>query len=131
MFYCIFSVIVDELARWKANLIHRNDEYEHNLRLLFHEQSVMWSALEETFTTLANLRSAFDPLSPSTAPRDVASITGLTDLTLKVALELKTRLMGETKLKEFKKGKSVSKTHARTSLPKQIDTPAEEALKQV
>jgi hypothetical protein len=39
----IYSVVVDELARWKGVLIQQHDDTEHYIRLLFHERNVLWN----------------------------------------------------------------------------------------
>ncbi len=58
------SVIVDELARWKASLLHRTEATEHNFRLVLHEHAVLWDSLIRLYQLLAKLRNAFDPLAP-------------------------------------------------------------------
>ena len=57
-----FSVIVDELARWKVNLLQRQDDVDHHVRLLLHERAILWDTLNSTADTLANIKAAFDPL---------------------------------------------------------------------
>ena len=54
---------------------------------------------------------------------EAASILGLADLSLATVQDLKNRLLGTTQLKTYE-SKPVQ-------LPKQLDTPAEEALKNV
>jgi hypothetical protein len=61
----IFSLIVDELARWKSLLIQHQDDADHYIRLLFHERNVLWNSLVDTQTVLGELRTAFDPLGIS------------------------------------------------------------------
>ncbi len=57
-------MIVDELARWKANLLHHSEATDHQVRLLLHEHSVLWTTLVDTYKLVARLRNAFDPLAP-------------------------------------------------------------------
>jgi len=39
--YPIISVLVDELARWKASLMHRAEETDHRVRLALNEHSLL------------------------------------------------------------------------------------------
>ena len=55
-------MIVDELARWKASLLHTTECYEHHVRLALHEHSDLWSSLIEIYTIMSRLQLAFDPL---------------------------------------------------------------------
>lgn len=123
------SVIVDELARWKASLMHHTEEYEHNVRLLQHEHAVLWSSLMETYKILARLKVAFDPLasSPPGAKAEAASLLGLADHTAHVAKDLSDRLLGETKLKTSEE----QPRRDSVIIPRQLDTPAEEGLREV
>ena len=53
---------MDELARWKGILMHRNDDSDHYIRLMLHERSVLWNSLSQTQEMLVKLKHAFDPL---------------------------------------------------------------------
>lgn len=117
------SVIVDELARWKAGLIQHNEEFSHNARLALHEHHVLWDTQMKTYLTLNKLKSAFDPLSKDPGPAEKASLLGLADHTQKLASELKDRLIKEGGIKEDLSERSL------TLLP--MDTPAEEGLKEI
>lgn len=57
-----FSVIVDELARWKGILMQRSDDCDHYIRLMLHERNVLWSTMSQTLDVVHRLKSAFDPL---------------------------------------------------------------------
>ncbi len=57
------SVIVDELARSKASLLHRAELTDHHVRLVLHEHTVLWQTMTDTYKMLARLRNAFDPLA--------------------------------------------------------------------
>ncbi len=119
----LFSVIVDELARWKANLLHRSEEYDHHIRLLLHEHSVLWTSLANSFVVLSRLQAAFDPLSSSSSPSssEAASLLGMAEHTLALVKTLKDRLVGEKQIK----------TKDNVLVPEKIDTPSEENLKAV
>ena len=56
------SVIVDELARWKVNLLQRQEDVDRHVRLLLHERAILWDTLNSSADTLANIKAAFDPL---------------------------------------------------------------------
>jgi len=132
------SVIVDELARWKACLLQRSDDFDHHVRLLLHERSVLWNSLDQNLDALAQLKSAFDPLSSlvaSDGEKDkVYSVLGLADKSLETATQLKERLLGTS-------GSSADQPHkaAKLRLPRQsqksdreqIGTPAEDGLKEL
>lgn len=72
-------MIVDELARWKASLLHTNEAYEHHVRLALHEHADLWKSLMDTFSILSRLQVAFDPLQKS--DHDVEATTLLGDFT--------------------------------------------------
>jgi len=119
------SVIVDELARWKGTLMQRNDDCDHYIRLMLHEHSVLWNSLSQTQEMLLKLKHAFDPLNSmeNTISKEIeaASILGISDLSLATVQDLRDRLLGTTQLKTY---------HSKeVSLPKQLDTPAEEGMK--
>ena len=42
-------------------LQHRGEQYEHQVRLLQHEHSVLWKTLADTNAVLTRLKAAFDP----------------------------------------------------------------------
>eukprot|EP00095_Tigriopus_kingsejongensis_P005349 maker-scaffold34_size539781-snap-gene-0.16 protein:Tk05349 transcript:maker-scaffold34_size539781-snap-gene-0.16-mRNA-1 annotation:"Golgin-45" len=115
------SVIVDELARWKAGLMHHSEDFDHSARLLLHENAVLWDSLMRAFSILFNLKTAFDPLGKSPSPAEALSILGLAEYTLKAAQELQGRLIGQKDLKTADFKDFVK--------PKQIDSPAVETLR--
>jgi len=118
------SVIVDELARWKVNLLQRQDDVDHHVRLLLHERAILWDTLNSTADTLANIKAAFDPLgtqTPEGGQEEVASVLGLAELSQKMAGELKERLLSD------KKGVQLEKEVKRSK----IDTPAEGGLRDI
>ena len=117
------SVIVDELARWKAGLMQHNEEFSHNVRLALHEHHVLWDTQLKTYLTLKQLKSAFDPLAKDPGPAEKASILGLADHTQKLANELTERLIKEGGVRDVSEDKSQA-LHP-------MDTPAEEGLKEV
>jgi len=122
------SVIVDELARSKATLQHRGEQYEHQVRLLQHEHSVLWRTLADTNAVLATLKSAFDPLTVLPGPSsEVASVLGLAEDCRGMAQALRERLVGSKAAVDLKtaspKGEAVRVV--------QIDTPAEEGLRRL
>ena len=138
------SVIVEELARWKASLVQQSDDTNHHIRLLLHERQMLFGLLYENQRVLARLKTAFDPLSSVLSTQDpqnkggvlealpsendVMSILGLAELNLTTGKSLENRLLGENenRPKEIKSGKVLTDT------PKlQLDTPAEEGLRQI
>ncbi len=115
-------MIVDELARVKASLQHRSEQYDHHVRLLLHKHSVLWNTLSDSNAVLSRLRSAFDPLTvPAESAGDAASLLGMADKCRKLGEALTDRLVG---------GAKVATTGGHVT-PRQIDTPAEEELKVV
>jgi len=135
------SVIVDELARWKASLLQRNEEFDHQVRLLLHERSILWGSLDNNLEVLSNLKAAFDPLSKVVAAsaatnaqegqEEVCSVLGLADLSAKTATELSERLLGseaaaKRSLPSLPKDKATS-----AAKREQIGTPAEDGLKEL
>ena len=121
------SVIVDELARWKATLLQRSEDCDHYTRLLVHEHTVLWKTMIKTQEVLSRLKNAFDPLNTmeNATSREIeaASLLGLADLSLNTVQDLKSRLLGTTQLKTYE-------TKA-VRLPAMLDTPAEEGLKNI
>ena len=139
-----FSVIVDELARWKASLLHQRDDTNHHIRLLLHERQVLFGLMSENQNVLHRLKNAFDPLSVAT-PRDSTknainavdswndieniSILGLAELNLNTGNVLNERLLGS---KEHVPKSITDNTKLTEDYNKrQLDTPAEEGLRQV
>ena len=137
-------MIVDELARSKASLLHQRDDTNHHIRLLLHERQILFGLLSENQEILFRLNNAFDPLSVS-KPRNLdssainslsslsevekISILGLAELNLSTGNVLNERLLGSKEhipksIKE--KSKSVEQANKL-----QLDTPAEEGLRQV
>jgi hypothetical protein len=129
-------VIVDELARSKAGLLHRSEQYDHQVRLLQHEHHVMWNTLADTNSLLSRLKSAFDPLTVLPEPdSDFASLLGLSDRCLAMTEALRERLIGSderaTGIKiDDRKGYAAG-GRTKEKEPMLIDTPAEEGLKEV
>ena len=82
----------------------------------------------ETQDLLGSLNAAFDPLGANSPqkPAEAVSLLGLTDLNLASVRQLRSRLIGETKINAEKIGKKT-----KTQSIAQLDTPAEEGLKQV
>ena len=110
------------------SLQHRGEQYEHQVRLLQHEHSVLWRTLAETNAVLATLKSAFDPLTVLPGPSsEVASVLGLAEDCRGTALALRERLVGSKAAVDLKtaspKGEAVRVV--------QIDTPAEEGLRRL
>ena len=64
-------MIVDELARWKASLLHTTEAYEHHVRLTLHEHSDLWKSLGDIYAILSKLQVAFDPLLAKSEKQDV------------------------------------------------------------
>ena len=118
---------MDELARWKASLLHRAEESDHHIRLLQHEHAVLWTSLTESYGLLCRLNVAFDPLASPDAPAEGASLLGLADHVLETGRRLRERLMG----KEEEGGRRGSGIKETVKGIKQLDTPAEEGLKMV
>lgn len=118
------SVIVDELARWKGMLMHRNEDCDHYIRLMLHERNVLWNSMLQSQEVLSRLKNAFDPLNSMENAEskniEAASLLGLADLSLATVKDLKNRLLGTTQLKTYE-----SKL---VKLPDQLETPAEEGL---
>ena len=124
-------MIVDELARWKASLLHRSEESEHHIRLLQHEHSVLWTSLTEAYELLCRLNAAFDPLAVRAAPAEGASLLGLADHVLETGKRLRERLMGQGDDDAGKRRGSIKEGNTTITSIKQLDTPAEEGLKMV
>ena len=107
---------------------HRGEQYEHQVRLLQHEHSVLWRTLADTNAVLATLKSAFDPLTVLPGPSsEVASVLGLAEDCRGMAQALRERLVGSKAAVDLKtaspKGEAVRVV--------QIDTPAEEGLRRL
>ena len=117
------SLIVDDLARWKANLLHSQGEYEHGVRILLHEHCVLWNSLMESYTTLAQIQKAFEPLNDDPKPAEAASFLGLANHTFRLAQKLRDRLLKDIKSNE--------KSRTDIVKPSQIQSPAEEKLLEV
>ena len=135
---------MDELARCKASLLHQSDDTNHYIRLLLHERQMLFGALFENQKVVSRLKRAFDPLSV-TSPKDVPntpftitsdswtgdqimSVLGLAELNLDTSTKLQERLLGaENRPKEITA--NVKSVEDLSSL--QLDTPAEEGLRQV
>jgi len=121
------SVIVDELARSKVSLVGRSDEYDHHLRLLLHERSILWQTLDQSCTILNQIKAAFDPLAqPESGDDDdgsgaAASVLGLADATLESGRALRDRLV--TGKRDIATELTVKRI--------QIDTPAESGLREL
>ena len=111
------SVVIDELARAKANLVHRDESYEHAARLLLHEHAVLWTTTMDIHGLLAAIVKALDPLGDQVNPIDTGSLLGLADDALRIGLRLRERL-GSTSTADLKP-------------VAQLATPAEEALKSI
>ena len=116
------SVIVDELAHWKATLLQRNDDVGHHVRLLLHERSLLWDNMNRNLDVMNHLKAAFDPLSTQKEKeQQVCSVLGLAELSLKTANELKERLIGnDQRLQSVPLG-----------LREKMDSPAEEGLREL
>ena len=115
-------------------LQHRGEQYEHQVRLLQHEHSVLWRSLADTNAVLTRLKSAFDPLTVLPEPSsEVASVLGLAENCRGMAEALKERLVGSKASVDLKtasiKGDADRVASGRT--PVQIDTPAEEGLREL
>ena len=113
---------------------HRGEQYEHQVRLLQHEHSVLWRSLADTNAVLTRLKSAFDPLTVLPEPSsEVASVLGLAENCRGMAEALKERLVGSKASVDLKtasiKGDADRVASGRT--PVQIDTPAEEGLREL
>ena len=109
-------------------LQHRGEQYEHQVRLLQHEHSVLWRTLADTNAVLATLKSAFDPLTVLPGPSsEVVSVLGLAEDCRGMAQALRERLVGSKAVVDLKtassKGEAVRVV--------QIDTPAEEGLRRL
>ena len=140
-----FSVIVEELARCKGTLVQQSDDTNHHIRLLLHERQMLFGLLYENQRVLARLKTAFDPLSSVLSTQDpqnkggvleavqseydAISILGLAELNLSTGKSLQNRLLGENENRP-KELKITGKVLADTS-KLQLDTPAEEGLRQV
>ena len=140
------SVIVDELARCKAALLHRSDDTNHHIRLLLHERQMLFSWMLETQKALYRLNCAFDPLSVASTKdgqdksdstksagswkrTECMSILGLAELNLNTGQNLQERLLG-SKL-ECPKNVMENLKSPEELVKQQLDTPAEEGLRQV
>ena len=53
---------------------HRGEQYEHQVRLLQHEHSVLWKTLADTNAVLTRLKAAFDPLTVLPEPSSEVSL---------------------------------------------------------
>eukprot|EP00096_Caligus_rogercresseyi_P010436 TRINITY_DN3806_c0_g1_i1.p1 TRINITY_DN3806_c0_g1~~TRINITY_DN3806_c0_g1_i1.p1 ORF type:complete len:448 (+),score=125.40 TRINITY_DN3806_c0_g1_i1:49-1392(+) len=94
------SLLVDDLARWKASLVQVNQDYEHTARVILHEHSVIWNTLLESLSNLSELNDAFDPLEETFKPAEAASLLGASDYVLSLSNCLKKRLMKDLKPQE-------------------------------
>merc|ERR1719367_788216 len=100
------SVIVDELARCKASLLHQRDDTNHHIRLLLHERQVLFGLISENQEVLLRLKNAFDQLSISKSKDldsnainslnevEKISVLGLAELNLNTGNVLNERLLG-------------------------------------
>ncbi|CAB4054171.1 unnamed protein product [Lepeophtheirus salmonis] len=113
------SLLVDDLARWKASLVQINQDYEHTARVLLHEHSVLWNILSESLNVLTDLNDAFDPLDETFKPAEAASLLGISDYVLNLSKILKKRLMKDLKSSE---------SNCKAIKPYKIKTPAEEKI---
>ena len=140
------SVIVDELARSKAALLHRSDDTNHHIRLLLHERQMLFSCMLDTQKALYRLNCAFNPLSVASAKdaqnksdsiksadswkkTECLSILGLAELNLNTGQNLQERLLGGKG--ECPKDVIESLKSPEELVKQQLDTPAEEGLRQV
>ena len=137
---------MDDLARGKAALAHRSDDTNHHIRLLLHERQMQFSWMLETQKALYRLNCAFDPLSVASTKNthnnsgsnksadswnktDCLSILGLAELNLNTGKNLQERLLGgkgecpKDVIEILKSPEELAKL--------QLDTPAEEGLRQV
>ena len=111
-------------------LQHRGEQYEHQVRLLQHEHSVLWRTLADTNAVLARLKSAFDPLTVLPEPTsEVASILGLAENCRGMAEALRERLIGSKAAVDLKTAAVKGGGGDSCGMPVQIDTPAEEGLR--
>lgn len=141
-----FSVIVDELARWKASLLQRSDDTNHHIRILLHERQMLFGLMSENQKVLSRLKGAFDPLSVvstqdaqnnsnSTAMsdpscgNDIMSILGLAEHNLNTGKILQERLLGNNENRPKDLNETTKLLEDLSKL--QLDTPAEEGLRQV
>ena len=71
---------------------HRGEQYEHQVRLLQHEHSVLWKTLADTNAVLTRLKAAFDPLTvlpePSSEVSLDASVLQAPNLELRIPFKL-------------------------------------------
>ena len=110
-------------------LQHHGEQYEHQVRLLQHEHSVLWRTLADTNAVLARLKSAFDPLTVLPGPSsEVASVLGLAEDCRGIAQALRERLVGSKAAVDLKTAASPKGDAVRVV---QIDTPAEEGLRRL
>ena len=134
-------MIVDELARCKASLLHQRDDTNHHIRLLLHERQVLFGLMSKNQEVLLRLKNAFDPLSIS-KPKDLDSNTinslnevekisllGLAELNLNTGNVLNERLLGSKEC--IPKGITEKSKYIEDNNKQQLDTPAEEGLRQV
>ena len=134
-------MIVDELARCKASLLHQRDDTNHHIRLLLHERQVLFGLMSKNQEVLLRLKNAFDPLSIS-KPKDLDSNTinslnevekisllGLAELNLNTGNVLNERLLGSKEC--IPKGITEKSKYMEDDNKQQLDTPAEEGLRQV
>ena len=134
-------MIVDELARCKASLLHQRDDTNHHIRLLLHERQVLFGLMSQNQKVLLRLKNAFDPLSIS-KPKDSdshainslndvekISLLGLAELNLNTGNVLNERLLGSKEC--IPKGITEKPKYMEDNNKQQLDTPAEEGLRQV
>jgi len=92
------SVIVEDLTKWKAALMNRNEELQSSLQSLFDETHLLHQSHQQTLLHMHSLGKAFDPLASAggrvnetTSPID---IMGTSKLILNLAVSLCKRLLG-------------------------------------
>ena len=124
-------------------MLHQRDDTNHHVRLLLHERQVLFGLMKENQEVLFRLKNAFDPLSVA-KPRDSSktpinsidswndiekiSILGLAELNLNTGNVLNERLLGS---KEHVPKGITEKSKEIEDHKLQLDTPAEEGLRQV
>ena len=121
-------------------MLHQRDDTNHHVRLLLHERQVLFGLMKENQEVLFRLKNAFDPLSvakpgdsskkPINSWNDIEkiSILGLAELNLNTGNVLNERLLGS---KEHVPKDITEKSKEIEDHKLQLDTPAEEGLRQV
>jgi len=92
------SMVVEDLTKWKAALINRNEELQSSLQALFNETYHLHQNHQQTLLHMQALDKTFDPLgsaggkaNEATSPMD---IVGTSKLVLNLAVSLCKRLLG-------------------------------------